>query len=66
MAGCLCDGKFSIDEEEGSDAAAVMACGLSLSLRISVTPAHSIGVLVASLKVSLKMLSRQRGSFVSF
>lgn len=57
---------FSSEEVKGSDAAAVAVCSVSLSLRISLTPANSIGVLVASLKVSLKMLSRQCRSFVSF
>lgn len=42
----------------GGDGAAAAACSLSLSLSIS--PAQSLDVLVASLKVSLQMLSRQR------
>lgn len=44
----------------GDGAAAAAACSLSLSRFLSISPAHPLDVLVASLKVSLKTLSRQR------
>lgn len=44
----------------GDGAAAAAACSLSLSRFLSISPARSLDVLVASLKVSLKTLSRQR------
>lgn len=49
----------------GDGAAAAEACSLSLSrfLSLSLSPARSLDVLVASLKVSLKTLSRQRKEF---
>lgn len=43
----------------GGDGAAA-ACSFSLSRFLSISPARSLDVLVASLKVSLKTLSRQR------